>query len=275
MEAISVFDFTDYRRYLHRYIDSRPKKGRGVRSALAQAAGCQVAYLTRVFSDQAELSLEQADAIAQYLGFSQEEANYFLLMIQYARAGTPRLRGHFANQLEEVQKKRLILKERFKVKETLTLEAQTKYYSSWIYTAIHMCITVPGLQTRDAIARYLKLSPLKVGRALEFLESVGLARTESGRTLIGNARVHLGADSELISKHHTNWRIQAIASYDREGERDLHYTSIVSLSRADQHKLKALLVKTIEEFNATVAPSPEEEVHCLAMDFFGVKSASD
>lgn len=101
-----------------------------------------------------------------------------------------------------------------------------------------------------------------------------LASSEGGGLQVGATRIHLGNDSSLISKHHTNWRIQAIRSLDREDRtqqnEDLHYSSVVSLSAADVLKIKAMLVETIESFNATVAPSKEELVQCLALDFFKV-----
>jgi len=274
MELISVFDFLDYKQYLRRAIELAPRKGRGMKSALASAAGCQGAYFSRVLADQAEFSLEQADAISQHLGHSERETHYFLLCVQLARAGTPRLRDQFRKQLDEIRQKRLILKERFQVKTTLSVEDQATYYSSWLFAATHMGAPVSSLGTKEALASHFGMSLAKVAEVIEFLLSHGMLVFEDGGYRLGNARVHLGSESPLISKHHTNWRIQAIRSLDREDRsqknEDLHYTAIVSLSRADRHKLKTLLLKTIDEFNAVVAPSAEEEVHCLALDFFQV-----
>ncbi|MGK5085700.1 TIGR02147 family protein [Bdellovibrionota bacterium FG-1] len=274
MEQISVFDYLDYRQYLVRLIRSRPRKGRGMKSALSAAAGCQMAYLSRILGSQADFSLEQADAVSLYLGHSEQETHFFLLCVQYARAGTERLRGRFRKELEEIRKRRLILKERFQVKTTLSVEDQTTYYSTWLYSAIHMCASVPALQNKEVMAAHLGISVTKVAEILEFLLGTGMVAFENGSYHLGTARLHLGNDSPLISKHHTNWRIQGIRSFDRDDKsqknEDLHYTSIISLSRADQVKLKNLIVKTIDEFNALVAPSPEEEVHCLALDFFRV-----
>jgi len=274
MENISVFDFLDYRLYLQRAIRAAPKKGRGMKGALAVAAGCQGAYLSRVLVDKADLSLEQADAMSVYLGHSPPESRYFLFCVQYARAGTARLRAHFRNELEEIRQKRTVLKERFQIKTLLSGEDQAIYYSSWLYAATHMAASTTSYGTKEALSHHLGLSVSRVSEILEFLLARGLLVFENGRFRLGAARIHLGSDSPFISKHHMNWRVQSLRSLDREGRsqqnEDLHYTSIVSLGREDHKKLKAMLLKAIDEFNALVEPSPEEEVHCLALDFFKI-----
>ncbi len=245
-----------------------------MKSALAEAAKCQVAYISRVLNGLAHLSLEQADAVSTYLHHSDEERHFFLLQLQYARAGSQSLEGYFQKQLEAVQKKRLNLKERFQVKNELSEADRAVYYSSWLYAAVHMCLTVPALRSSDAIARELGAPLSKIVQILEFFENSGIATREGGRYRVGTTRVHLGNDSPLVSKHHMNWRVQAMRSLDREDQsganEDLHYSSVISVSRADRRKLKELLVRAIDEYNAVVAPSPEEEVHCLTMDFFKV-----
>jgi uncharacterized protein (TIGR02147 family) len=272
MDIITIFDFLDYKQYLLRKIESAPRKGRGMRSAFAAAANCQNAYMSRVLAAQAELSLEQADGLNILFGHSEPESHYFLLCVQLARAGTNRLRTHFRKQLEELRSKRTVLKERFQIKVMLSLEEQALYYSSWIYAASHMCASIPHLAQKEAMANYLGISVPRISEILDFLIQTGMLAIENGKYRLGTSRIHLGSDSPLVSKHHTNWRIQAIHSMDTKDRArvnaDLHYTSIVSIASHDQKQLKALFLKTIDEFNALVAPSVEQEVHCLALDFF-------
>ena len=92
-----------------------------------------------------------------------------------------------------------------------------------------------------------------------------------GRFSIGTARIHLGSDSPMISKFHTNWRMQVISSLDKDRTlEDLHYSSAITISEADFKKLKALLIKNIEEFKAMVRGSKEEGAFCFAVDFFRI-----
>ncbi|HLD99879.1 MAG TPA: TIGR02147 family protein [Bdellovibrionota bacterium] len=266
----NIFDFKDYKAYLNENFKTRPSGGRGVRSALANAIGCQSAYVSQVLNGPAHFSLEQADLINQFLGHTSDESGFFLLLVQLARAGTQSLRSHFQTQIEAVIGKRLILKNRLDVKQTLSPENQAVYYSAWYYAAVHVMLSIPELQTREALIRHLRLPPQRITDVLNFLVSVKLAVKSGTRYQIGTTRIHLPSDSPLISKHHTNLRMLAIQSLDRNEEKDLHYSSVVTISKDDVLKIKSELVKNIETLKKVIRDSKEEVGYCLSFDFFGI-----
>ncbi len=272
MDIKSIFEFKNYKAYL-KYVESgRPKKGRGFRAELARWANCQTAYISQVLNSGANFSLEQAQAINRLLLHNKDESRFFILLVEFARAGTTELRGHFLELMNEYIQRQLNLKERFKIKDALSLENQTQYYSDWTYAAIHIAVTIPTLGSEEALAEFFKLPKIKVQKALKFLMSTGLvAQIQPNQFVIGNARIHLGQNSALISKHHTNWRLQAMNSFDRESEDDLHYTSVVSLSQEDALEIKSRLVKEIDAFNSIVQESEEETMCCLTLDFFDLE----
>ena len=270
MTAKSVFEFRNYKTYLSYFESHMHNKGRGFRAALARAASCQTAYISQVLNGKAHFSLEQGHAFSKFLIHTKEEARFFLILIEYARAGNNELKSQFLEMIEELIQKQLNLKDRFQVQDVLSLEAQTIYYSEWAYAAIHVAVTVPNLQLVGALSDFFKLSESKVQKVLKFLISSGLVTQSAGRYQIGSSRLHLGNDSGLISKHHTNWRLQSMNSFERETERDLHFTSIVTLSLDDVLEIKARFVKEIESFNSIVKLSKEETVSCLSLDFFSL-----
>jgi len=267
----SIFDYKDYKKYLNDLIASKPKGGRGIRSTLASAMGCQTAYITRVLNGSAHISLEQAQKANRFFSHSDDEADFFLLMVLNTRAGTVDLKKQISKHIDTVLQKRLILKDRLDVKRTLSRVDQATYYSAWYYGAIHMMLTVPRFQNKEVIAEKLNLRIKKVSEVLEFLTSVGLAVGTHGVYKVGTTRIHLENDSPMISKHHTNWRIRAIDSMDKKDEReDLHYSSVVSVSNDDIYKIKSIMIKAIEEIRAVVKESKEESVACYTMDFFDI-----
>jgi predicted transcriptional regulator len=134
---------------------------------------------------------------------------------------------------------------------------------------VHILITIETFQTKDAIARHFGLSLKKTSEILEFLVSLGLAKELHGRYIAGSTRVHLGSDSSMIFKHHTNWRLQAIRSLEREDFSEaLHYSSVISISREDSIRIKSLLVKAIENAKSVIRDSKEEELYSFCLDFF-------
>jgi len=266
-----IFTYRDYKSYLNTLIAARPGRGRGMKSAMAEALSCQTSYVSQVLNENAHFSLEQADRLNSYLGHSAEESSFFLLLVQLARAGTPSLRKHWEREIESLVAKRLVLRERLDVRKTLSREDQTTYYSSWLYSVIHMMLTIPQFRDKEAIARHLAISPGRVSDVLNFLVSIGLAKVSKGQYIAGESQIFLGSDSPLISKHHINWRLQAIRSVEKDGGGDdLHYSSTWSISEKDFNKVKSLLVKSLDDARQTLKHSKEEEIICLNLDFFRI-----
>jgi uncharacterized protein (TIGR02147 family) len=263
-----LFEYADYKAFLRAVGEERP---RGFRKALAQATGCQTAYVSQVLNGQYHFSLEQADAAAAFLGFTKEESKFFLLLVERQRAGTDSLRAYFAEQLEESRSRHLLLKHRLGVQASLGVPEQSRYYSCWQYSAVHMAVTIPKLQTRPALARALGISPRKLSEVLDFLGTVGLIQKKGERYLPGATQLHLSKDSPLIAQHHANWRQQGLAKMhsDHAGE-GIHYSSVSSLSAADARKIKAQLTTALSDAVRAIKDSPEEVLFGINLDFFRV-----
>jgi uncharacterized protein (TIGR02147 family) len=264
----SIFDYQDYKKYLKDLIHSRPKHGHGVRSKLADAIGCQVAYVSQILNGGIDLNIEQTIRLNKFFGHTKEEAHFMLLLVQFARAGDRDTRDYFREQMEVEIAKRLVIKNRLGLAQGLSAEDQVTYYSTWYYAAVHILLTIPDFRTKPAIAEKLGLTLEKTNEVLEFLVRTGLANQEGNIFGTGQSQIHLGNDSKLIARHHANWRLRALDSLDQETKEDLHYSSVVSLSVSDIAKVKALAVKKIEEIISVVKDSKEEELAVFCVDFF-------
>lgn len=264
----NVFDFSDYKEYLHDKIISSPSKGRGLKLQMAQALGVQTAYISQVLNKDPHFNLEQAMKLNKFWGHSKEESRYFCLLINYARAGSHELREFIKEEMHEVHEKRKSLKARLDIKNSLNEANQHIYYSSWTYAAIHILTSIPEFQTVDKIVERLRLSRERVQENLHFLVETGLVLTQGGRYIIGTTRIHLDADSLQVRRHHYNWRSQSVISVDRGFKEDLHYSNVVSIAKDDVPKVKEILIKAIEECRAIIRESPEEDIQVITIDSF-------
>lgn len=70
---------------------------------------------------------------------------------------------------------------------------------------------------------------------------------------------------------HGNWRTQALESLDREQLADLHYSGVLSLSRADITRMKNLFLEAIKDSQEIVRASGEEELCVVGLDFFSLR----
>src|SRR5437763_542470 len=136
MNKKNIFSYFDYKAYLHAVEHQGIYKG--IRSRIAEAADCQNAFVSQVLNGEVNFSLEQAMKIAVFLGLNEDEHQYLLWMLEYKRAGTQELKKYFHNLMEGLREKNLEIKERVQIPQVLTAEAQATYYSSWIYSAIHV-----------------------------------------------------------------------------------------------------------------------------------------
>ena len=88
----TIFEYEDYADYLNDWVTSRPKKGRGIKREISHSLNCHPTHITQVFKKKTHFTLEQTAKIVRYLALSDLEGNFFLGMVEKARAGNQELR---------------------------------------------------------------------------------------------------------------------------------------------------------------------------------------
>jgi len=265
--ASSLYEHTDYKRYL---LGRLPVKGaeRGARQRLAQHLNCQPAYISQVLNGDAHFSLEHGALIDDFLEHTAKESRYFMLLVHLGRAGSARLRNHYLQQVEAIRADRQQVSERVQAESSISTERSYRYYSAWHYSAIHILLMIPRLREKRAIADFLKLPLAVVSEALEFLVEAGLANEQKGKYSPVVSRLHLGSQSDMIQKHHLNWRVRSMVAIDTKDPLGLHYSGPIAVSRENAEKLRTVLLQAIERMEPILAEPGEEEGYGVGIDFF-------
>ena len=267
----SVYNYSDYRDFIRARISESPRNGRGVKSALSSFVGCQTTYLSKVLSGKADFNAEQAEAVSRFFKLTRVEKKFFISLVFFCRAGTAESKSFFEEEIIELKQHSLNLKKRLDVKDGLKEKEQQQYYSNWLYAVVHVMSSLPTITSAEHISKALSINLSRILKALDFLQSVGLVELKKGRLEIGNSRLHLPSDSPLIFQHHKNWRIQAMHAVDHAIKDNLHYSSVVTLSKKDAYKVKNTLIESIQSVKHQVRNStPEEECYAFNIDFFNV-----
>ncbi len=264
---VDLFQFKDYRSYLLQVLGDKSER-RGLKLQAARHIGCHTTVVSHVLHGKIELNLEQAEKFCGFLNLSEEEEHYFLLLVQRERAGTRALKNYFQKQIDVILKNRHDIKERIGSHQVVSKEVSQRYYSSWLYAALHVALSISELRSIKELARRFQIPESTVGEALEFLIGAGLAVNDKNGLNIGPKHVHLGAQSAHITSHHRNWRLRALNSLELAHKNDLHYSSAVTLSSEDVSLIKEKLIESLKDLNKTIAVSKEEEVFVLNFDFF-------
>ncbi|RYZ77370.1 MAG: TIGR02147 family protein [Proteobacteria bacterium] len=197
MTQLLLYSFQDYREFLTVALAER-----GRRKALCDFVPCQTTFFSNVMKGGANLSLEHSIRVCEFLGLSDKESHYFMLLVHLGKAGSEELRDYFRKQIRGVQKEQEQIRSQISEHDTVPLQQQLMLYRSWIYVAIHILCAVPEFASRRAIREHLKLPATEIEPAIDFLIRIGVLKESRGQLKLGSTRIHLPKDSPFLQKHH-------------------------------------------------------------------------
>lgn len=242
---------------------------------MAQHLNCQTSYIAQVFNVHAHLSLEQAQKLSDFLLHSEDEQHYFLLLVNLARADTQKLKLYFKKQIQKCQEGRKKISNRINKAKNLSKEHMAEYYSSWVYSAIHVALSVPHYQTVDELQKLLKISKRQIKETLDFLVKTGLANVKGNQYCQGVTTIHLPSDSPYINQHHFNWKLKALQEVASKKDQTVFYSSVISASESDAAEIHEILLRAIEEIRKIVRESKEEKVYAYGIDWFPLSDLTE
>lgn len=270
---LDVFDCKDdYRAFLRNWLEANQERIKGIQSRLADAIGCNPPFVSHVLSDKNHLSPEQALRATRFLNLNALESRYFMALVQFERAGTPDLKAYLKAELDKIRGERHQITARLGLAERLKPEHEARYYSHWLYAAIHIGLFVPEYRNPDVLADALSVRRETVVEVIHFLEEAGLATARGDGTYAGaKPDLHLPQDSEQIQSLHSQWRLRALRDPVRSRPQDVHYSLVLAIAEKDRERFRELILRTVEEAQRIMkASSPEERLFGLNLDFFGL-----
>jgi uncharacterized protein (TIGR02147 family) len=267
---MDIFKYTNYKLFINNLVKSMPKAGRGFARNLAEHLNISSVSISQILKGDRDFSIEQACLVGDFLGLSGLEAQYFVGMVEYARAGTTRLKTFVQSRQNEIREKSQDLRFRLNPKGILSDEAKATFYSNWQYSAVRLMTTIDGATNANEIAARLNLQISTVQKVLKFLVDSGLCIEQNNSIKIGPNSTHVSSTSPFVKQHHINWRFKAIESMDNTKNDDLHFTMPCSLSREVFGLLRNDFLKLIEDAPKKIDLNPEEILGCINIDLFKV-----
>ncbi|MGK5082711.1 TIGR02147 family protein [Bdellovibrionota bacterium FG-1] len=265
----SVFSFSDYKQFLCHYVDVH-KKERGSIRRMAEAAGCQRSYMSQVLGTHVHLTREQAWGLCSLFGFKDLESQYFMVLIDLARAGSKKYRENLESQRKMLKQRSEDLSERTTRKRIESEDFAMEYYSAWYWSAIHILVSIPGFQTVKSIAAKLFLDEKTVENSLKRLAVMKLVTQEKDRWCFRQESIHVPKDSPYVVFHHRNWRDRSVLSSQASDHEGIHYTMVQSVSRDVLPRVRQLFLDAIEQANRIAGPSAPQELVAINCDIFSV-----
>ncbi|MBK9040582.1 MAG: DUF4423 domain-containing protein [Bdellovibrionales bacterium] len=264
---MQVWEFLSYRAYLISRLGPEGSRS-GSRKELAAAIQIHTTYVSQVLKGKAEFSLEQAEAINTFFGHTEEEGEYFILLLLQDRAGSSKLKKRFESKIQKMRDERLNISKRLNVDNAISEKDREHFYSSAVYGAAHVLCSLPNYRTVPSLAEALRLPRVRVAEIVEFLLRIGVLKSEKDLLLPGPRHVHLGNESEMILKHHINWRMHCISNLQFLNKEDLHYSACLSISHDGAFRVKEAILDTLKKTVSIVGESKVETGYVLNFDFY-------
>lgn len=268
----NIFNCMDYRAFLVHKLGGEGKRT-GSKTKLALELDIKSSYLSRILKGDSDLTLEQAYRCCGFLKLESLEIRYFVELVSYSRAGTYDLKNLHKENLERLKLESEKIEKRLNEPDKLSEEDSMKYYSRWLYLAVHVAVSIPDLQTKESLQRKFDVEREELEPILDFLISSNIINFDEklNKYSVGNTYTHIGSKSDLIFNHHYNWRLKSLEAITKNTEKNnLHYSGVFSLSKSDAEQLKENFIKLINQHVEAIKPSPEETMYCQVIDFFEV-----
>lgn len=266
---LNIFEYLDYKDVIKAEIRANSDI-RGYQSKLAHAANCQTSFLSQVLNGTVHLTPDQVMGISHFWGLTDQQEDFWFLLLQYARAGKTELQTYLKKKLDKILDIERDIAQKIKGESVSNPEEASLYYSGWYWIAVHVILSIPEYQSSEKIAERLKLSLPFVNHVIAELLRMGFIQKEKQKFSVTKKNVHLPKDSHLLGIHHSNWRSYAIQKIHTRDHDAFHYSVVHGLSKKDFESVKALLLKFVEESNKIVRPSSEEEMIFVGLDCFRV-----
>ena len=267
----SIFQYSDYRKYLRDWLANQPKRGRGLLRKWSELLGVNQSILSQVLGGKRELNLDQGYQLQTELGLGEMDAEYFLTMITHERAATHSLKEHLKNKLKKQREESLKLSKRLNHERRLSDTESAIFYSSWVFTAVWLATSLKSAQSVDSICRRFGLDNDRVVEVLNFLVEAGLVEEDLGRFRSRPQRTHLEKNSPFIVRHHSNWRMQAIRRAEDLTDDELMFSGPLSISRNDFKKVREQIVGLIQSVSTTVKETEPDDLAVFQVDLFWMK----
>lgn len=265
---MTIFAGRSYKEFMKRWLKAQPNGGRGLLTRMAKHARMSPAMISHVLSGGQHFSREAAFELAGFMGLNEEESDYFLLLLDFERAGTPTLRARLQGKIVAEQKRAHELGKKLKPDRELDESTKTIFYSHWVYSGVRNMVACPDFKTVESIAQHLHLPVTVTQQVIDFLLQTGLCVMKKGQLQVGPQITHIDNRTPLVSRHHQNWRLQGMSKMLQPGERNMFFTSPMSLSHETAESIRYKLPEFIAEIRALVGPSESETVRCLNIDWF-------
>lgn len=191
-----------------------------------------------------------------------------MILLQFGRAGSEKLKEFFRQKMEELRVGNEKVESKIGTFDEIDSLSKSQFYSSWKYALVHVVLSASRENQIEQIKMQTGLSQSEILNIISFLLRIGLISKKGGIYQPTKKRIHLTRDDTLISVHHKNFRQLSIKNLEDMKSDSLYYSAAIALSKDDAEKIRRMMLEIIKRSEEILRPSQEETVRILNIDFF-------
>jgi len=227
---LSVFEFTNYRRFLkNKFSELKKKNPRfSYRSFNLRAGISSSGFLKLVIDNKRNLAEEGIEKVSRGFNLNEGEARYFRALVKFNQASTNEEKNRYFQELSQ-QKKFLAAKP--------LASSQFRLFSHWYYVAILELVRVETEEIKNLAWLERHLSPAvefkSVKAAVQELKKLNLLEEDSGgnlRRLEAMLTTPDEVQSVMVANFHREMSLMAKRAVMEEAAEDREFSALTILS---------------------------------------------
>lgn len=261
---MEIFTCQTHFQFLRTVFNSKNSE-RGLLSRASEALGVHPSYLSRAIKGENNLTPDQGFTLGEFLGLDENEKEFLFILIQRDRAGSQKFKEELSRKLERIKDDKNDLGRDFNSPNTPSIIEAT-YYSSWMYSAIHILLSIEEYNSVAKISKALWISEKEVEKKLNALEGMGLVEQKKSNWILTNKKLFISNVSPFAHSYHTSWSNRINSTFATIDSKDIRYTGVHSISSSDWEKLKEMIRNFLKSLNPVIEPSKEEVLVVVRVD---------
>jgi len=248
-----IFEYLDYRDPLKDALEDRKASDHSFTyKKMAEALGLHTSNVFRLLQKETHLPARCQSRALEFLGLTDRNAAYFLLLIGYARERNGKAR-------QEILEKAMALRD---VNRVNLGEKELAYFRDWWVAAVRGVLeVVDGRANPAEIARKLQpeVTEAQVAAALDLLLELGLVRKgSSGRLIVREPHLGVARSSEKVQAVR-RYQCQALALASEAIERfPPEVRDVTTLTMAVDREIFLHVRETLRECRHMIQKSSDE-----------------
>ena len=255
---ISVFDYTDYRKYLTDWLAWKKKTQPSFSyTTFAQKAGFRdKGFLHNVIHGKRDLTKESLVKVSRVIGHVTAESEYFENLVFFNKANDFKTRNYFFEKLNNVKSV-----ESTAVRALEIRKDQYEFYSKWYHSAIRSLIDMyPFKDDYSWLEKnvYPPITPREAKKSVQLLEKLGLIERQNDTYKLTSKSITTGNEVFSLAVHNFHKEVADLAKNAMESlPQDKRNVSGLTLGISEQTYNR--LSEEIQQFRQKIIQIVEQD----------------